>query len=86
MSNLPQLLPLILRGLTLLDAELRYNMLQILISVLEVQDDANTTSLIQGQARAMVDAALVAALDLRAASSSPVSRLARMAIRVCYSS
>jgi hypothetical protein len=86
MSNLPQLLPLILRGLTLLDAELRYNMLQILIAVLEVQDDANTTSLIQGQARAMVDAALVAALDLCAVSSSPVSRLARMSIRVRYSS
>lgn len=73
-SHLNELLPLIMRGLALPNPEIRYNMLRMLSSVLEVEGDAATGTLLRSQAKSLADVLVATATDLRAESSSPVSR------------
>lgn len=73
-SHLNELLPLIMRGLALPNPEIRYNMLRMLSSVLEVEGDAATGTLLRSQAKSLADVLVATATDLGAESSSPVSR------------
>ena len=73
-SHLSELLPLIMRGLTLSNPEIRYNMLRMLSSVLEVEGDAATGTLLRSQAKSLADVLVATATDLGEDSSSPVSR------------
>jgi hypothetical protein len=73
-SHLAELLPLIMRGLALPNAEIRYNMLRMLSSILEVEGTAETGTLLRSQAKSLADVLVVTATDLREESSSPVSR------------
>lgn len=69
-SQLGQLMPLILQGLSLHDADLQHNMLHVLISILETESDSETNELLQSKARELVDVLLCIAVDSSNASRS----------------
>ncbi|GHJ87563.1 hypothetical protein NliqN6_3965 [Naganishia liquefaciens] len=61
MSELPKMLPMIMRSLSLPDPELRCNMLEVLTSILEVQDDS-ADEVLHAQAKSLVEKLLVIAI------------------------
>jgi hypothetical protein len=72
-SHLSEILPLIMRGLSLPNPEIRCNMIHMLTSILEVEGDAETMTLLRSQAKSLAEVLLEVAVDLDETSSSPVS-------------
>lgn len=66
------MLPMIMRSLSLPDPELRYNMLEVLTSILEVHEDS-VDEVLHAQAKSMVEKLLAVAVPEPGVSESPAA-------------